>query len=253
MAKPSEDATAADTPMIDASDTPEAHSNSPQYLKPLRIKLLIKTTSSDSSSKASDAHRMILQQLVSSDPAIKLFDKESVILRNNNLPAYDFSQKFDYQHLPRRHFKLVGVTHQIQSTLSFSKLVKNIQNTLSQQRVTLTVNHWPTLDVRDIGWLCNAHYYFHNRDHIQDILEKAIRNHLPVTTFPDFRLYVKTVADGKPNSNTRISTKAIHIECETQHLTRLRDIFQSLYKKLKGLPGTFVPSNLSHISDQPLL
>lgn len=247
-----------DTTMDEASESPmssmyDEYTSSTKTPEKILIKLLFKQSSNNYNANLHDKHRLVLERLHQADPQITIFDQHDIVVPLHNPSKINFSTRFKYSSLPRRHFKMTASTHSIQSTISFSQLKKKLNSVLQENRITMMINHWKTLDIRDVGWLCNAHTYFHNRDHLQDILHKAIRKQFPSKPIPEFRLYVRMVTDGKPNSSNRLTAKAIHIECPSMDLNHLRDILQSLYSKVKGLPGTFVPANLPHISDQPLL
>ena len=233
------------------SSKPGYHSNSadPEYID---IKLLFKMTSRNQAPDVGDMHHQVLQAMVNQDPELVVLDQDHNVVSPMKLNKATIKKRYKYTNLPRRHFKLVGVAHKIYSSLSLTQLKKEIQPLLSKFHVTIAINPWYTLDVRDVGWLCNSHPFFHNRDHMRDILVKALRKQFPDRSFPDFHLYVKTVSAGHPSSENRISARAIFVECQSKDLLILRQLLQTLYSKVKGLPGHFVPTNLQHISDNPL-
>ena len=233
------------------SSKPGYHSKE-DTTKYIDIKLFFKNTSKTSSPDVSDLHRQVLQAMQQHDSNLVVLDQDDTIVSPMKLTKSTIKQHYKYTNLPRRHFKLLGVGHKIYTSMSLFQMKKEIQQVLTKLHVTLTINHWYTLDVRDVGWLCNSHPFFHNRDHIKDILTKALRKQFPDQSFPDFYLYVKMVSAGHPNSSNRVSARAIFIECQSKDINILRPLLQTLYSKVKGLPGHFVPTNLQHISDNPL-
>ena len=94
------------------------------------------------------------------------------------------------------------------------------------------------------------HPRFHNQNdltkRLQSLLEKI--SDKPI---PQFHLYSKTVFAGKPNKAQRISASAIHIECESNNLFELCELFHKLYSSTKNvLPRKFIPMNIPHLQNQ---
>ena len=189
---PKEESTTPDTTMQDAypvsSPSKPGYRSTDATVEYTDIKLLFKFVSKNHRPDISAIHRQILQAMLQHDGDLVVLDKNESIIPNARLAHESFKDHYQYTNLPRRHFRLFGVGHKIYSSLSLHQMKKNIQDTLNKLQVTLTINHWHTLDVRDVGWLCNAHPFFHHRDHIRDILLKAIRKHLPGQDIPDFHL-----------------------------------------------------------------
>ena len=157
-----------------AKPPPSLSNHKDKALTKISIKILFKSSTKQQSPSSPHKHQQVLQQLSSIDSSLMIYDKKDIALPIHQLSNIDFSQKFTYQTLPWRHFHLTGVTHSIQISIPFHQLKTKLQSILTSTRSTLTINHWPTLDVRNAGWLCNVHYYFHNRDDIQELISKTI-------------------------------------------------------------------------------
>lgn len=217
-----------------------------------KIKILFKLQSGESPINVGPNHRTILQQLLELDQQLVVEGQNKSKIDISKLSNEAFKRNFTYHPIPRRHFKLVGVTHRITTTMSMKDIKTELQKVLTKYRATIAINTWNTLDVRDIGWFCNIHPYFHQRDHLFDFLTSAIKTFTKSSDIPEFKLYVKSVVDGKPNSDTRTSARAVHVECRSDQVGVLRDLFQQTYSKGKGLPGHFVPNNLQHLDNKQL-
>ena len=193
-------------------------------------------------------HRDILIELENVDKkAIVCDNKDTTFTPNATL---DFRPRFEYHTFQRKHIQICCVCHDITTRLTFSNLKEALRNVLIACRATVTVNTWTTLDVCDIGWLLFMHPRFHNRDDLskrfQSLLEKI--SDKPI---PQFHLYSKTVFAGKPNKAQRISASAIHIECESNNLFELCELFHKLYSSTKNvLPRKFIPMNIPHLQNQ---
>lgn len=217
-----------------------------------KIKILFKLQSGESPSKVGQQHREILQHMLDMDEHLKVQGSNKTNIALSKVSNDAFKKNFTYHPIPRRHFKLVGVTHRITTTMTIKDIKNDLQNILSKCRATVAINSWNTLDVRDIGWFCNIHPYFHQRDYLVDYLKSAITSFAKTSDIPEFKLYVKSVVDGKPNSDNRSSARAVHVECKSEHVSTLRDLFQKTYSNGKGLPGHFVPNNLQHLDNKQL-
>ena len=122
---------------------------------------------------------------------------------------------------------------------------------LNSARVTMTHHKWNTLDTRDAGWILFSHPRFHNRDHMKTYLQNALRLQTEKNDLPTFHLYSKQIIHGKPTDTNKISTQAIHIECESTRLNELRELLFKLYStKDQKLPGKFIPTNFQHIQKE---
>ena len=239
---------------LSTEDTPvssDTHVSKDDQL--VSVKLIFRLQNTESINDAKKKHFATLKAIEDTSPDVILFDHHSNHIIPSKLQANDFNAKFEYEQLPRRHIKLVAVSHAIQSSISLSDIKSNIHTLLSTQRITLSINTWPTLDVRDIGWLYGVHHQFHNRDELSDFLTDSLKKYNKLDTLPPFRLYVKSVTNGKPSSPDRISTPAVHIECKSENIHELRELLNGLYAtKSRYLPGKFIPMNLQHIDDTNL-
>ena len=236
-----DDTTMSDAPVRSDTDTESTCENIPTKVAVKISFKLKKTDSLDISNK----HRDILLALIRADPSCLVHDSEGSCLSLN--PESKIDNKFKYETLPRKHFQLVCVSHNITTKVTFSNLKSAIRNALSSSRATLTVNTWSTLDVRDAGWLLQMHPRLHNRDDITERLRRAIQQ-ITTDQVPTFRLYTKTISNGKPSDMNRKSTQVIVVECETSSLFKLRELLHKIYStNTKSLPGKFIPMNFQHI------
>lgn len=216
------------------------------------IKIIFKLQSGESTANITAAHLSIRRHMTDLDSSLVVFDNEKRRIQPLNITQEKVKQRFTYHPISRRHFKVIGVTHRITTKVKMSDFKSELRNVLSAHRATLSINLWSTLDVRDIGWLCNVHTYFHQRDHLWEMIQQSIQTLSNTSDVPDFKLYVRSVVDGKPSQDNRVSTTAVHIECKSKDVTSLRELFQTIYSKDKSLPGIFVPNNLQHIDNKSL-
>ena len=231
----------SDAPVRADTDTESTGEDIPTKVA-IKLSFKLKKTDSQDISKK---HHDILLALIRADPSCLVHDNEGTRLSLN--PDSKIDTKFQYETLPRKHFQLVCVSHTITTKVPFSNLKMDLRNVLSSSRATLTVNTWSTLDVRDAGWLLQMHPRLHNRDDITERLRRAIQQ---VTTdqVPAFRLYAKTISNGKPSDTNRQSTQVIVVECESASLFQLRELLHKIYStNTKSLPGKFIPMNFQHI------
>ena len=222
----------------------------PDSLDPVCIKILFKQMNGSHTDDVSHLHHQVLSHMRKLDPKLIIYDSEDQPIILSNTTTH-FKKRFIYEPLPRRHFRLLGVTHQIHSHLTISKHKKELTTFLQKHKITLAPHDWDSLDVRDVGWFCNVHTFFHQREHLHSVLIKYITQANPSQHIPPFKLYVKTVTAGKPGSS-RVSTRAVHLESRSKDILILRKLLQQTYSTIKGLPGHFIPSNLPHLDNKHL-
>lgn len=241
MAKSVSFADAVRNPSNNESTTsPEPIDHNNDSAKRISVKFNFKEENDDTSTHAK-RHRDLLIAMTSHDAHLVVLDKSSKPFIPKDISCDEYANKFDYAVIKRRHANSFAVTHDIISSMSLPELNKKLSRDHKQARSKLSINKWKTLDVRDVGWLFGVHPTFHNRDSLTKTIRKELEN--KEENVPQFRLYAKLVISG--TSSTRITSRAVFVECESKHLPKVRHLFSKLYKS-NLIPGKFIPLNIQH-------
>ena len=128
-----------DANMTNVNSTPGTHQ--PTHNKPpatsSRFKFAFKLKKSDPT-EVSNSHQELLINIEQLDPKAVFRDNNNTIFSPNKIKY--LSTRFTYETLPRKHFQLVCVAHEIKTTLSIGELKSNMRELLNSARVTMYLN-----------------------------------------------------------------------------------------------------------------